>query len=269
MPGAAPPAEPEGGGAATKSFKEKLAEDGRVLSGHVVTLPSPIVAQAAAAAGADCQIFDMEHGAFDWATLHACVAATQGFDCTPGVRLTEIDEGQAKRALDMGCELVCFPLLRTAEDAARCVAALRYPVAGGVRGVGPFLAHSRWNVPFPDYARDIGPRAAGLLTIETREAEEHIEAICAVEGVDSLVVALFDLTMDLGVPGRLDHPDVAAAVAQVEAAAHAAGIPLGGVALTPEAAQALKARGYRLLAGFDVLLLKQAAAAHAGWARGG
>lgn len=52
MPGAATPAEPEGGGAATKSGKEKLEQDGRMLSGHVVTISSPIVAQAAAAAHA-------------------------------------------------------------------------------------------------------------------------------------------------------------------------------------------------------------------------
>lgn len=55
----------------------------------------------------------------------------------------------------------------------------------------------------------------------------------------------------------------------MEAAANAAGIPLAGVALTPEAAQALKGRGYRILASFYVLLLKQAVAAYAGWAKDG
>jgi 4-hydroxy-2-oxoheptanedioate aldolase len=249
------------------SFKEKLAEPGRVLSGHVVTIPSPVVAQAGAAAGADLLIFDMEHGALDWASLHAMTAATQGFDCAPGVRLPEIDAALAKRALDLGVEVVCFPLLRSAEDARACVAALRYPVAGGVRGVGPFVAHSRWGVGFADYAREVGPRAAALLLIETRDAVEEIEAICAVEGVDALVLAGFDLSMDLGIPGRFDHPDFAAAVARVEAAAAAAGVPLGGVAFTAEQAAALKARGYRMIAGFDVLSLKESFARYAAWAR--
>jgi 4-hydroxy-2-oxoheptanedioate aldolase len=96
---------------------------------------------------------------------------------------------------------------------------------------------------------------------------ETIEEICAVDGIDCLVLAPFDLSTELGVPGRLDHPLMTEATARIEAAAAAAGLPLGGVALTEEAARALIARGYRILAGFDVLWLKSATARAAGWAR--
>lgn len=250
----------------TQAFRDKLAEPGRVLSGWMLTIPSPVVAQAAAAAGADAVILDLEHGALDWPALHAMAAATQGYDCTPGVRLTAIDEAQAKRALDLGVEIVCFPLVRSAADARRCVAALRYP-PDGVRGWGPFIAHARWGAPLPDYAATVGPRAACMLLIETRGALEEIEAICATPGVDIVVVASFDLSMDLGAPGRFDHPDVLAAVARIEAAAHAAGVALGGVAFTAEQAAALKARGYRMISGFDVLAFRDSVARLAGWAR--
>ena len=48
-----------------------------------------------------------------------------------------------------------------------------------------------------------------------------------------------------------------------------AGLPLGGVAMTPEMARAKRAAGYRmLLAGFDVLLVEGAARAALGVARG-
>ena len=138
-----------------------------------------------------------------------------------------------------------------------------------MRGWGPFIAHSRWDVPFRDYTREIGPRAACMLLIETREALEDIEAICATPGVDAVVVAGFDLSIDLGLPGDFGHPDFEAAVLRIETAAKAAGIALGGVAFTPEQAAALRARGYRIISNFDVLALKESVARQAAWARGG
>ena len=72
----------------------------------------------------------------------------------------------------------------------------------------------------------------------------------------------FDLSMAMGRPGRFDDPELRRLVAGAEAKIRAAGLPMGGVALTPEAAHAKRAAGYRLLlVGFDVLMVEQAARA--------
>jgi HpcH/HpaI aldolase/citrate lyase family len=47
-------------------------------------------------------------------------------------------------ALDAGAEGIMFPLVRSATEAADCVALTRYPPRGG-RGWGPFIARSRWG----------------------------------------------------------------------------------------------------------------------------
>ena len=246
------------------TMKAKLATPGRLLNWQVCVIPSAVVTQAVAAAGADAVIIDQEHGPIGAETLHAMIAATQGTGCAPLVRLPEIDEAQVKRALDAGAEGICFPLIRSVADAERCVRSLRYPPAGR-RGWGPFVAHSRWGVPLFDYLSGPARETICMLLIETVDAVAEIEAICAVEGIDCMIVAPFDLSTELGVHGELDHPRMLDAIARIEAAAQAAGIPLGGVGFTKEASQRLVAKGYRLIGGFDLLWLKTAVAQSRAW----
>ncbi len=245
------------------TFKTKLQGDAR-LTAHVATIPSPVVTQAMAASGADAAIIDLEHGAVDYGTAHAMIASLQGTDCAPLIRITEIDEAQVKRVLDLGAEGVVFPLVRTVADAQRAVASMHYPPKG-TRGFGPFIAHSHYDTSLPGYQAAVEPHLVCCLLVETRDAVANIEDIAAVPGVDLLVPAQFDLTTDLGISGQFDHPDYLAALAKIESAAKAAGVPLGQAALNKDQAEAAFARGYRLIAGFDVLWLKGAATAAQSW----
>lgn len=238
------------------SFKQKLTQSKDRLTMHVCTIPSATVPQAMAAAGADAVIIDMEHGAVDHASAHAMIAATAGTECAPIIRIEKIDDVLVKRVLDLGAEGICFPMARTAEDARAAVASMRYPPAG-TRGFGPFIAQSRWGTDLAGYRSEIEPELICVLLIETGDAIRNIDAICAVEGIDLIVPAPFDLSTDLGIPGQFDHPDFQAALSKVEAAANAAGIPLGTVALTQPQAEAVFARGYRVIAGFDLIWLRE------------
>lgn len=247
------------------SLKEKLQNDNKVLIGTVCTIPSATVTQAIAASGVDMVIIDLEHGAVDYASAHAMIAATAGTECAPLVRVAENNEVHVKRVLDLGAEGIVFPLINTGEDAKRAVASLRYPPRG-TRGFGPFLAQSRWQTSLPHYQADIEDKLVCCLLIETVEALANIDEICAVEGVDFAVLAPFDLSTSLGISGQFGHPDFLAAQKKIEQAAKKSGLPLGGNALVKEQADALIARGYRMIGGFDILWLRQKAEELAGWA---
>lgn len=251
-------------GHAMPPLKAKLQEPDRRLSCVLCTIPSATVTQAVAAAGMDAVIIDLEHGAVDHGSAHAMIAATAGTDCAPLVRVAENDPAQVKRALDLGAEGIVFPMIRTAQEAVKAVASLRYP-PDGVRGFGPFLAQSRWQTGLMGYRAEMEPRMICCLLVETRESIENIDEICAVPGIDILIPAQFDLSTDLGIPGQFEHPDFTAAIARVETAAAAAGLPLGNVALAARQAEALFARGYRMVAGFDVLWLQAKAAEMKSW----
>lgn len=246
------------------TFKERLSNQTDRMTAHVCTIPSATVTQAMAAAGSDAVIIDLEHGAVDYGSAHAMIAATSGFACAPLVRVAENDPAQVKRALDLGAEGIVFPLIRTVADAEKAVASLRYPPAGN-RGFGPFIAHSRWGTSLMEHRETVDGKLVCCLLIETRDAIENIAAICAVPGIDLIVPAQFDLSTDLGVSGQFDHPDFQDALAKVERAANAANIPLGGVALAKPQADALFAKGYRVIAGFDLLWLRAVAAETQSW----
>jgi 4-hydroxy-2-oxoheptanedioate aldolase len=246
------------------SFKDRLQSDD-VLRGVLSVIPSSVVTQAVAAAGADFVLIDREHGAIGRETMHAMIAATAGTECTPLVRVPAIEESEVKLALDMGAEGVVFPLVRTAADAARCVELVTYP-PGGLRGFGPFIAHSRHQVPLNEYLGTVAPQITCGLLLETVEAVENIDQILAVPGVDYVVMAQFDLSTAFGVSGRFDAPVFVDAVTTIEAAVFAAGIPLGGAAFTPEVTSAMIGKGYRVLYnGFDVLMLAAGVRSFATW----
>ena len=85
---------------------------------------------------------------------------------------------------------------------------------------------------------------------------------------DIIVPAQFDLSTALGVSGQFEHPEFVAAVARIERAAKSAKIPLCGVAFSRAQAEALMARGYRAICGFDVLTLRAQAAEMRSWLTG-
>lgn len=248
-------------------LKEKLRDPAQRLSFEACIIPSPTVSQAVAAAGADMLMLDLEHAATNPDTLHAMIATTQGTDCACLVRVPGHGADPVKLVLDLGAEGIVFPLIKTAEDAAACVATTRYP-PHGTRGWGAFTAHSRWGVPPMEYLPKFGDKIVSCFLIETAEAVENIAEICAVDGVDFVFIAPFDLSTSLGVSGQFDSPLFTQAVKRVETAALAANIPLGGGPVSSQAdAQAFWDKGYRIIGGFDIFQLKRAVAEMASWTR--
>jgi 4-hydroxy-2-oxoheptanedioate aldolase len=239
----------------------------KARASFICTIPSAVVTQALAQAGADVVVIDQEHGAIGPEHLHAMIASTAGTKCRPIVRVGKRDEAMVKLALDMGAAGVVFPLVSTAEEAADCVAMTRYPPRGR-RGFGPFIGHSRWGVSFDDYLSKVGGTIICSILIETKAAIDNIEKICAVEGISSLIFAPFDLSVELGCSGQFDNPDFLRAMERFERATTAAKIPKSTVAMTQEQVRSAIARGYAtVMMGFDVLMLKNATTTAMSWVR--
>ena len=243
---------------ALNPLRAKLAA-GDCATCFMVTMPSVAMAQVLGASGVDALIIDLEHGPIDLATAHAMIAATKGTTAVPLVRVPWAEPWLAKPLLDAGAYGVNFPMVSTAALARETVRAVRYPPAGA-RGYAPSYAPTRWGLPAEEYLRCADREVLNLITVEEPTAIEALDELLAVPGIDVVVIASFDLSMAMGVPGRFDDPDLLRLVAVAEAKIRAAGLPLGGVALTAEAARAKRAAGYRLLlVGFDVLMVEGAA----------
>src|SRR4030095_14462994 len=152
--------------AAAKPAEALMAPNPKKLRATFFTIiPSAVVTQALASAGADAIVIDQEHAPVGPENLHAMIASTAGTNCLPFVRVTKRREGMVKLALDLGAAGIVFPLLNTAEDAAECVSMTRYPPHGR-RGFGTFVVHSRWGQTFEESLTRLSNIARCNLLIE-------------------------------------------------------------------------------------------------------
>jgi 4-hydroxy-2-oxoheptanedioate aldolase len=236
-------------------LKQKLAA-GKAISIGMVTMPSIAAMQLWARSGIDCLIVDQEHGPIGIESVHGLVAATQGTNATPIVRVPWTVPWLIKPVLDTGAMGICFPMIADARDAEAAISSVKYPPAGE-RGWGPFYASYRWGLSMPEYVATANEEMFTMLLLERPEAIDNLDEILKVPGIDMLQVAPFDLSVIMG--RERNHSDVQAAVARIEEKVIPSGVALGGAAFTPEDANRLLEKGYKgVFIGFDWLILQRA-----------
>ena len=239
---------------------KSLWREGRTALGAIVTIPSVQVVQILAQSGLDWIIIDMEHGAIDVAAAHALIAATSGTPLVPFVRVASKEAWHAKIPLDLGALGICFPMTTTRADAEAVVRAVRYPPAGE-RYWGPFSAAPRWGLSMRDYLDRADEEILAIGTIEHIDAIDTIEQVVSTRGLDLVFIGPGDLATSMGLKGRIDSPEVEAAIKTLEESIRKSPVALGGVAPTPELANDMISRGYKaLVVGFDWSLLQRGAA---------
>ena len=239
------------------AVRERL-DNGQAALGLIVSMPSPETTQILAQAGFDWLFLDMEHGPIDIASVRHMIAATGGTRAAPIVRVPTNEHWLVKPVLDAGAMGVIFPMIKSAEEARKAAAAVRYPPTG-IRGSGPFYAAPHWGLSTGEYLDAADRELLCVTLIEHKDAIEDIDNIVQVAGVDACFIAPFDLALSYGFRDGPAHPEVQAAIARAEAAILASGKILGGLALTNDQAKDMIGRGYRLvLTGFDTLLLQRA-----------
>lgn len=235
------------------AFKAALAR-GELQIGLWSSLCSPIVAEIIGQSGFDWILVDTEHSPNEPPAVLAQLQALQAGTATPIVRPAWNDPVLLKRLLDIGTQAVLVPFVQNAEEAAKAVAACRYPPAG-IRGITVSGRGSRYG-RVPDYLKRADAEICVLVQVETGEALSQIEAIASVDGVDGVFIGPADLSASLGHIGNPGHPDVQAAIKDAADRLTALGKPAG--ILTPSEADARRyiEWGYRFVAvGSDLGLL--------------
>jgi 2-dehydro-3-deoxyglucarate aldolase len=205
-------------------FKNDLRE-GKRLIGCWASLANPITTEILGLAGFDWLLLDGEHSPNDINTFIAQLMALKDSHSAPVVRPQWNDTVQIKRLLDAGFYNFLVPFVETAEEAARAVAATRYPPQG-VRGVSLSTRANRFGT-VPDYLKASNENITVAIQIESPLGVERIEEICAVDGVDAIFIGPSDLAACFGHLGNPSHPEVQAAMKRVFDCARAAGLPYG------------------------------------------
>lgn len=218
-------------------------------------IPSPMLTELFAQAGLNFQILDCEHGAYDYATLLPDILACERHGCAPIVRVSGADKVEVQRCLDLGARGIVFPQLTTGDDFLRASSWMDY-APDGTRGFNPFVRAGHYGIPPVNSTESARPWLMPI--VETLAAAEEIESLVQIGRIDMIYIGAYDLSAQLGCPGKMDDPKLTELIVRIIAACHQAAKPVGLMALSTHAAGLLVARGVQALVhGVDSHRVKQ------------
>jgi len=240
----------DGLGVRSNRLKQRLAQ-GDYVVGIVVTIPSPTVAELLARVGFDFLWLDLEHGPTGLETAQIMIAAIEGTQATPLIRVAWNDPALIKRALDTGPHGIIVPMVSSAEEAEKAVRACRYPPQG-IRGAGISRAQ-RYGLELDAYLQRANEEIMVIVQIEDLAGLEAVDEIAGVEGIDVIFVGPLDLSGSMGILGQLEHPRVQEAMDRVARTCAEHEVVAGTLASDPEKVNREFRRGFRFVAmGVDV-----------------
>jgi 4-hydroxy-2-oxoheptanedioate aldolase len=227
----------------TTNRLKSLWSAGTPAFGAWCSIPSPFSAELLGAEGFDYVCIDCQHGLIDYDSMWPMVQALARTVATPLVRVPSNDAAWVGKALDAGAEGVIVPLVNTGDEAARAVAACRYPPEG-VRSFGPVRSGLLLGVDPPTVNRAV----LCLVMIETLRALEVADEICATPGLDGVYIGPADLSISMGLTPATMHEshEHADALETIRSACEAHGITAGIHTSGAEHARRYAEAGFRM-----------------------
>lgn len=158
---------------------------------------------------------------------------------------------------------IIVPGVQSADEARTAVRAVKHAPVGerSLAGSPPQL-HFR-SFPADQTIRALDEASMVVAQIETRSGLDAVEEIAAVDGVDVLLVGANDLTLELGIAGQMDHPELHKAYLRVIEACRVNGktAGVGGLGGRPDLIRQYLALGAGYVStGNDISFLSAAAA---------
>jgi 2-dehydro-3-deoxyglucarate aldolase len=233
----------------TDSLRARL-DDGDVALGVLDNTYSPALVEFYGELGLDFVWLDLEHGGpdpWDGGTIENYLRAAERTGVSLLVRLPDSEPTLVRKALDLGVRDLFLPRVETADEVEAAVrsARFRYEDGPGDRGLASPRA-SRWGLG-DDYVAGEDRETLVGVTIENRASVENIDEILDVSELGFVFVGPYDLSVSLGHPGEIDHPDVQEAVETVRSAAVEADVPVGGLGFGMDDVNQKASNGYQML----------------------
>jgi len=210
----------------------KTVDSGGVALGVLDNTYNPTLVEFYGDLGVDFVWLDFEHGGqdpWDAATVENLLRAADGTGTELLVRLPDTSPTLVRKALDLGVKNVFLPRVESAGEVREAVKSgrFRYDGEAGDRGLAAPQAR-RWGFG-ENYIEVSDEETLVGTTIETEAAVENIDDILAVPDLGFVFIGPFDLSVSLGHPGEIDHPEVQDAVETVRSAAVEADVTVGGL----------------------------------------
>ena len=235
-------------------LRERL-RGGAPLVGTFVKLAALESVDIVHSLGFDLAVIDGEHSQLDEGATLALLRHAGARGLPTLVRTPSCDAGAINRMLEAGAAGIQLSTLRARREREALVSALRYP-PDGTRSVS--LAHPAADysgIPLARYLEQSKSFPLAVGQIETATTVDPLDEV--LPGLDAAFIGTTDLSVDLGRPGMLDDPRVAARVSEIASAASRAGVALGAWVPSLEALASLRPAKLRyVLVGSDLQLMR-------------
>jgi 2-keto-3-deoxy-L-rhamnonate aldolase RhmA len=195
--------------------------DGRVPLGMQAFSGSAALVEIIGHAAFDFVMLDMEHTSLDFSQVESLVRAADGVALTTLVRVSDNHPTAIRKALEAGASGVIVPRVRTTSEVEQALEAAHFPPHGSrgscvaVRGTGYSTEGWRRYMAWSNNEVSVIP------ILEHPDAIEHVEEICSLDGIGTVLFGPGDLglTLGLGVEG-MSHPQLRDTLDRVIEVAH-------------------------------------------------
>jgi 2-keto-3-deoxy-L-rhamnonate aldolase RhmA len=243
--------------------KSALKSGKSVIGSEVSRFRSAEVPRIYAASGLDFVFIDTEHSSFGVETVADMIAASRSADIVPLVRVPQAEYAWVARTLDLGAQGIIVPRVNTVRQVEEIVSWMRYPPLG-IRGYACTAAQTDHRDVAPTKFIEAAQRETlCIIQIERREAMDNLDEMLSVPGVDVACLGYMDLSVDMGIPGDLEHPSMVAAVEKLIETAEAHGVAAGIIHPDMEVALRWMEAGMRWVSYSTEALMLQATASAA------
>lgn len=193
----------------------RALREGRPIFSSAMVSISPLWPNLVKQSGVDFVFVDTEHTPTDRLTLSWICQTYQALELPPVVRIPSNDPFEACKALDAGAAGVIGPYIETADQVRGLVGAVKLSPLKGERLRQALEDHQSLEPQLRDYLQQRNGDKILIANIESRPAIENLSEICAVEGLDAVLIGPHDLSCSLGIPEQYDHPEFGQAVQTV------------------------------------------------------
>lgn len=195
--------------------KERLKR-GEVCFGTMLRiLKSPQAVAMCASEGWDYIIMDTEHNDYDYETLANFSLVSKYEEISLFVRVPDKLYHQMAHILDIGAEGLVLPQVKTKEEMAQIINSTKYsPI--GKRGVSLSTTHTLFrDYDLEEYMKWANQEHMTIVQIESEEGVSNVEQILSTKGIDAVMIGPADLSVDMGIPGKINHPRIESAFREI------------------------------------------------------
>ncbi len=205
-------------------LQRRLQEHGGgTLFGVAVYFYDPIFIEIAARLGYQVAWIEMEHSSLSFGEVADLCRISQGAGLLTMIRVADSRRESILKAAECGPDIIDVPMANSPEVLVELARFARFPPVGarGTFSVSRALHYGLVD-NLPQAQDALNDELCLMAQIETRDALDRADELCAVEGVE-IFIGPADLSASLGVPGESGHPLVKQAAAKIIAAARRRG----------------------------------------------